>query len=203
MPKRPIDFYFDFISPFGYFAARRIDDLAARHGRTVEWHSILLGVAILKVMGLKPLLKTPIKGNYLRVDSYRYARRHDIQFVLTEGTDLIDPLPPARAFQWAKAKDSEMGKTLALGLQEAYWGRGIDVAQPQNLIEVANGLGMDGKEILAGAESEEAKVLLRSDVDEGINRGVFGSPFILVDGEPFWGVEKLELLDEWLTEGGW
>ena len=144
-----------------------------------------------------------VKGDYIRVDTYRYARRHNLQFVLTEGTDLIDPLPPARAFQWVKAKDPEMGKALALGLQEAYWGRGIDVAHPQNLIEVANGLGMDGKEILAGAESEEAKDFLRSDVEEGISRGVFGSPFVLVDGEPFWGVDKLELVDEWMTHGGW
>ena len=48
-------FYFDFISPFGYFAALRIDALAARYGREVEWRPMLLGVTVLKVMGLKPL----------------------------------------------------------------------------------------------------------------------------------------------------
>ena len=61
----PIEFYFDFISPFGYFASLRIDALAGRHGRRVDWYAIRLGVSVVKVMGLKPLLETPLKGAYL------------------------------------------------------------------------------------------------------------------------------------------
>ena len=57
-PPAPLLFYFDFISPFGYFASLRVEALAARHGRTVDWHAMLLGVSVMKVMGLKPLLDT-------------------------------------------------------------------------------------------------------------------------------------------------
>jgi 2-hydroxychromene-2-carboxylate isomerase len=66
----PLHFYFDFISPFGYFASLRIEALAARHGRLVEWHAMLLGVSVMKVMGLKPLLDTPVKGDYVRVTAW-------------------------------------------------------------------------------------------------------------------------------------
>ena len=79
--KPPIEFWFDFISPFGWFASLRIDDLAAKHGRTVEWRSMLLGVSVMKVMGLKPLLDTPMKGDYVRRDAARYARRHGLVFL--------------------------------------------------------------------------------------------------------------------------
>ena len=59
--REPIDFYFDFLSSYGYFASLRIEALAARHGREVRWHSMLLGVSVMKTMGLKPLLDTPLK----------------------------------------------------------------------------------------------------------------------------------------------
>lgn len=203
MSKPSIDFYFDFISPFGYFAALRIDDMAARHGRSVVWHSILLGIAVVKVMGLKPLLETPLKGDYLRADLARYARRHGLELVLPPGPDLIDPLPPARAFQWIKARDAEGAKAMALDLLTAYWGRGVDVARWEVIGETAERHGFDGETVVAGANGPEARALLRNEVETAIGRGVFGSPFLLIDGAPFWGVDKLELAEEWLREGGW
>ncbi|WP_341648434.1 DsbA family protein [Thauera humireducens] len=57
----PIDFYFDFSSPYGYFMAERIDALAAAHGRSVRWRPFLLG-AVHKVTGEVPLPSKPLKG---------------------------------------------------------------------------------------------------------------------------------------------
>lgn len=71
--KSPIAFYFDFLSPFGYLAATQIEDIAARHGREVTWHPFLLGVTVMQVMGLKPLLETPLKADYMKIDPPRMA----------------------------------------------------------------------------------------------------------------------------------
>ena len=73
MTPEPLEFYFDFISPFGYFASLRIEDIAARHGRTVNWNPMLLGVTVVKVMGLRPVMETPLKSDYLERDVMRYA----------------------------------------------------------------------------------------------------------------------------------
>ena len=73
-----MQFYFDFISPFGYFASLRIDALAAKHGRQDEWRSMLLGVSVLEVMGMKPLMETPLKGDDLRREFARDERRHGL-----------------------------------------------------------------------------------------------------------------------------
>ena len=75
----PIDFYFDFISGYGYFASLRIDEIATRHGRRVNWNVTLLGVMVMKVMGLKPLLETPLKSDYVLRDAARYTRQHGLQ----------------------------------------------------------------------------------------------------------------------------
>ena len=55
----------------------------------------------------------------------------------------------------------------------------------------------------AAIASQEVKDRLRREVGDGIEKGIFGSPFIIVDGEPFWGYDRLPEVEAWLTEGGW
>ena len=56
----PIEFFFDFGSPFGWFSAERVGGLARSHARTVAWRPLLLGVIVTQAMGLSPLLQTPV-----------------------------------------------------------------------------------------------------------------------------------------------
>src|SRR3546814_10341238 len=77
----PIDFYFDFSSPYGYLASEQIEALAARHGRTVAWRPILLGV-VFQQTGGQPLLDIPLKGGYARHDLARSARLLGLPFQL-------------------------------------------------------------------------------------------------------------------------
>ena len=77
----PIDFYFDFSSPYGYFASAKIDELAAKHGRTVTWRPILLG-AVFKITGGQPLPTIPLKGSYAAHDLARSARLFKVPFKL-------------------------------------------------------------------------------------------------------------------------
>jgi 2-hydroxychromene-2-carboxylate isomerase len=79
----PIDFYFDFSSPYGYLAAEQIDALGARHGRDVVWRPILLGV-VFQQTGGQPLLNIPLKGGYARHDLARSARLLGLPFKLPD-----------------------------------------------------------------------------------------------------------------------
>lgn len=65
----PVEFFFDFISPYGWFAAERIGGIARAHARAVAWRPLLLGVTVKQAMGLPPLLETPLKGPYIRHDA--------------------------------------------------------------------------------------------------------------------------------------
>jgi 2-hydroxychromene-2-carboxylate isomerase len=199
----PIAFYFDFISPYGYFASLRIEALAAHHGRTVDWRAMLLGVAVLKVMGLKPLLDTPLKGDYVRRDVRRHARRHGIQLGRDLNAPVGNPLPAARAFYWVRQHHPQLQAALVHALYHAFWAEGRDLSTPEAVAAVRLPAGLDAAELAAGAASDEAATLLRNAVAASIKAGVFGSPTIVVDDEPFWGSDRLAEVDEWLATGGW
>ena len=202
----PIDFYFDFISAYGYFASLRIEAIAARHGRTVQWQAMLLGVSVMKVMGLKPLLETPLKGDYVLHDAARYMRRHGLQPARQVSDPMMDPRPAARAFYWVRRHHRGREAAFARAVYDRYWRLGKDLSLPQEIARDRHGrtaLGIDADALRAGEASDEARLDLREAVAGSIERGVFGSPFILVDGEPFWGSDRLDALDDWLASGGW
>jgi 2-hydroxychromene-2-carboxylate isomerase len=199
----PLVFHFDFISPYGYFASLQVEQLAARHGRTVDWRPMLLGVAVLKVMGLKPLLDTPLKGDYVRRDVLREARRRGLRLGRDLAAPVGNPLPAARAFHWVRRHHPQHQAALAHALYHAYWAEGRDLSTPDAVAAVRLPEGLQPRDLAAGAASEEAATLLRNAVAEATAAGIFGSPTIVVDGEPFWGSDRLGEVDEWLTRGGW
>ena len=197
----PIDFYFDFSSPYGYFASTRIDELGAKHGRAVTWRPILLGAAF-KITGGQPLPTIPLKGTYSAHDMARTARMLGVPFKMPSKFPVAGTAA-SRAFYWVGDKDPALAKKLARALYHAYFAEDRDISNPEVTANVAARLGMD-KERLAQALNDPAvKERLRTEVDAAIERGVFGSPYIVVDGEPFWGADRLEQVERWLATGGW
>jgi 2-hydroxychromene-2-carboxylate isomerase len=199
----PIDFYFDFISPFGYFASLRIDELARRYGRGVQWTSMLVGVSVLKVMGMPPVAGLPLKGRYVVNDAKRYARQHRVAFERPDPYPTSRPVEAGRAFAWAKEIDPAAARRLAALIFHSYFVRCLDIAEDSVLSKCVSDAGLSWCAFEAARTEGAPAGLLRRNVDESIQRGVFGSPFFIVDGEPFFGLEKLPLVDEWLATGGW
>ena len=199
----PIDFYFDFISGYGYVASLRIEAIAARHGRSVNWHCMLLGVAVMKVMGLKPLLETPLKSDYVLRDFARYERRHGLALARKVSDPMMDPRPAARAFCWVKRHHPGQEGAFMHEVFDRYWRLGRDLSSADELGALAGSLGLDDAALKQGIESDEARTDLRDAVTASLERGVFGSPFVFIDDEPFWGSDRLEQVDDWLARGAW
>ncbi len=197
----PIDFYFDFSSPYGYLAAKRIDDIAARHGRSVTWRPHLIGAAF-ATTGSKPLLDIPLKGDYARRELPRTARRLGIPFQLPKPFPFLS-VAAARAFYWLSDSDPATARELAIALYDRAFGAGGDISGAEAVIAVAAGLGVDAAALSAALNDPAVKQRLKAEVDAAIARGVFGSPYIVIDGEPFWGHDKLAEIDAWLETGGW
>lgn len=201
--RGPIQFYFDFISPFGYFASLRIDELARRHGREAEWTSMLLGVSVLKVMGIPAIASLPLKGPYVINDAKRYARQHQVEFERSGPAPISRPVEAGRAFAWAKEIDQAAAKRLAALIFRSYFVGCLDIAEDRVLRSCVTQAGLSWKAFEAARAEGTPAALLRRNVDCSIQRGVFGSPFFIVDGEPFFGLEKLPVVEEWLSAGGW
>ncbi|HZN26225.1 MAG TPA: 2-hydroxychromene-2-carboxylate isomerase [Burkholderiales bacterium] len=198
---RALDFYFDFSSPYGYFAAARIDELAARHDRTVNWRPILLG-AVFKTTGQRPLTAIPLKGPYAKRDLHRSARLYGIPFAVPSKFP-IAATGACRAFYFLSDSDPARARKLAFELYKAYFTADRDITSADVIVDIATSLGVDKEGLTAALNDPALKERLRSEVDTAIGRGVFGSPYIIVDGEPFWGADRLDHIDRWLTTAGW
>jgi 2-hydroxychromene-2-carboxylate isomerase len=197
----PVDFYFDFSSPYGYFASHKIDALASKYGRQVTWRPFLLGVAF-KTTGGTPLPSIPVKGPYHLRDILRTAKYLEVSY-RHPSVFPIASVSACRAFYWTDAKDPARAKDLAKALYRAYFLDNVDISSAENVVAVAAKSGLNADEVRAGIGDQVTKDRTKSEVDKAIALGAFGSPYIVVDGEPFWGSDRLEQIDKWLATGGW
>jgi len=197
----PLDFYFDFSSPYGFLAAQRIEALAERHGRTVDWHPMLLGVAF-KQTGSQPLTAVPLKGDYSKRDFARTARFHGIGGFRMPSRFPIPSQAPGRLVTWLKRDRPAAAAPVAKALYRAYFVDDRDVSNADIAADVAAEAGEARDAARAAMDDAAIKDAFRQDVEAAIARGVFGSPFVFVDGEPFWGLDRFDQIDRWLATGG-
>lgn len=201
MPHAPLEFYFDFSSPYSYLAAQTIDALAGEHDRRVTWRPIMIG-AIFKHTGAQPLMDVPLKGAYARHDLARSARRLDVPFTMPAKFPLI-ALNAARGFYWLEAHDAAAAKRFAHAVYRAYWGEGRTVETPEQVAAIADNIGLDGAALAAAVTEPAIKERLRHATEAARAAGVFGVPTVIVAGEPFWGYDRFADLRAWLEHGGW
>lgn len=200
MPE-PIEFYFDFSSPYGYLAAEEINTIAERGGRDVVWRPMLLG-AVFKETGGQPLLGIPMKGDYARHDLERSARLIGVPFTLPASFPFMS-VAAARAYYWMYDQDPEKAVALAKALYREAFGQGRDIDSPEAVVGVCATEGLDPEAARAALSDPAVKRRFREEVEEAVAKGVFGSPLILVDGEAFWGHDRLSQVALWLQRGGW
>ena len=195
-----IDFYFDFSSPYGFLAAQKVDALAEKYGRIVDWHPVLLGV-IFKETAMVPLTMIPLKGEYSKRDFARSARFHGVEFRMPSKFPIASQAP-ARIVLWLKGRDPALAVRVAKSLYRAYFVDDIDISDPEAAVAVAAKQGVDAGRIRAAIGESAVKEQLKHEVEQATARGVFGSPYIVVDGEPFWGVDRFDQIERWLATGG-
>ena len=198
--KTAIDFYFDFSSPYGYIASTRINALAARHQRRVNWRPILLG-PMFKAAGTAPLIGVPLKGPYSARDFLRTARFLKIAYT-QPAIFPIGTQHAARAFYWLTDRDTAKAQQFAITCYATYFGQGVDISSAEKVADIAAALGEDQGAVLAAIAEPAVKERLKNEVDAALAKGVFGSPYIIIDGEPFWGNDRLDQVDAWLATGG-
>ena len=197
----PIDFYFDFSSPYGYLDSEKIDALAAQHGRKVRWHPILLGV-IFKTTGSAPLtLQHPAKAAYYVGDFARSARFLGVPFKQPSHF----PLPTqvaARAYYWLHGQDCALARQFAHAVYRALFVEDRDISDPETIFEISAKNAIDRSILEPALQSPEIKARLKDEVDQAMARGVFGSPTVIIDGETFFGADRLPQIERWLATGG-
>ena len=196
----PILFYFDFTSPYSYLASERIDALADRFGRKVQWRPVLLG-GIFKALGTVSLVKQSGQAEYSVRDFARSARFLGVPY-MPPANFPVSTVVPARAYYWLHGQDCSLARRFAHEVFRAYFAAGRDIADAAVVLELAIKVGADGTALAAGMSDPAIKDRLRTETDAAIEQGVFGAPWIVVDNEPFWGADRLPQIERWLETGG-
>ena len=191
---KTLDFYFDFTSGYGFLASQTIDTLAHKIGRQVIWRPFLIG-AVYKEFGVAPL-NNPSKFEYFKKDLARSAKLLDIGNVTWPDNFPGSPIPASRGFYWIEAQDKEKAITFAKEIYREYWIQGNDTSDPGHAIKVAANLGYSENDVMAGAQDQNVKNKLREETENAIKQGVFGSPFIIIDGQKYWGNDRFEQIEK-------
>ncbi len=196
-----IEFWFDFSSPYAYFASETIEQLAAETQQSVVWRPFLLGIVFPKT-NMAPLIQMPIRGDYARRDCERIARLLGVSFQLP-ASHPYSAVKASRAYYWLEANRPEKAVDFAHAVFRAHFADGRDPSETSVIADIANNLAIPSHELLSAIETSTIKDELKRRVDEAIGKSVFGSPYFIVDGEAFWGWDRMPMMRQWIEKGGW
>ena len=185
---RQIEFFYDYLSPFSYLADTQIPAIAQRTGAEIVYRPVLLG-AIMKATGNSGPLPIQGKAGYNVTDFQRWAKRYGVpaQFNPYFPFNTIRLLRAAVAAQ----RHGRFAEFHAAAFREI-WEQGRDLSKEDVLRRLLDGAKIDPATI----EGDEIKNQLRANADDAVSRGAFGAPTFFVNGEMFWGNDRLEFVEE-------
>lgn len=193
--EREVLFHFDVVSPYSWLALMRAEGFAREHDVRFTLKPVVYA-ALLQSTGLVGPVEVPSKRRYTMLDVQRAALR--------AGVELTGP--PAHPFRSIEALrticlflDRPGALRLSAALADAAWGAGRSLADPAVLVDVVESCGFDGRDLVARIADDRVKAALRANTDEALARGVFGVPTFALDGELFWGHDRLDHLADRLS----
>ncbi|HEU4460808.1 MAG TPA: 2-hydroxychromene-2-carboxylate isomerase [Methylibium sp.] len=197
--KPPIEFWFDFSSPYSYIASEWIEAVAARHGRRVRWHAFLLG-ATMQAAELKPPIAYPLKREYSYADFARSARFEGVPYRPPSKFPLATQ-NAARVFWWLAAEDEARAAAWAHAGLRAMFARDIALDDTASLKALCTEAGLDAEACEAVWNEPVWKLRLKQANEAAIAAGIFGAPAFQIDGELFWGNDRKPQIERWLASG--
>jgi 2-hydroxychromene-2-carboxylate isomerase len=197
---KSVDYYLASVSPWTYLGHDRFVSLLASHAATCRIFPIDLG-KLFPVSGGLPLAKrAPQRQAYRIVELERWSGWLKLpihvtpKFVASSG-DLA-----SRWILAAAAGSAAAGLAMAGGVLRARWAEERDIADPATLCAIAEGLGLDGAAIAARADGPETAAGYEAATQRAVDAQVFGVPWYVYRGEPFWGQDRLDFLARALSK---
>jgi len=197
---KTVDYYFSPISPWTYLGHPRFAAMAQRHGAVVRVKPADFG-KIFPVSGGLPLPKrAPQRQAYRLVELKRFSDYLKLPLNLHPK---FFPAPGDLAAQFivaaGRAGGSDAAMRLAGAIQRACWAEERNIADAETLAAICREQGMNAAELAAAAQSEPVKAEYAANTQEAIERNVFGAPSYVVEGEIFWGQDRLDFVERALA----
>lgn len=192
-----IEFFFDCSSPWTYLAFHNIQPLAAELDEPIEWKPVLVGGIFNSVNpSVYAMREQPLssKMNYMVKDLQDWAKLVNLKILMPPKVFPVNSVKAMRACLWLAPQAKLV--PFATAVFEAYWSREEDISKDDVLINICEKLGIDSKDLLDGISRPDIKEKLKSNTEEAIKRGAFGSPTLFLGEDMYFGNDRLPLLRE-------
>ena len=199
MPRQ-VDYYFSFQSPWAYIGHNVFRDVAKTYGLKVNYKPVVLVDLFSETGGLPLMKRHPVRQRYRMVELQRWRDKRGLKFHLQPANwpfnaRLADGVVIA-AIQAGVDPEPFMRRAFA-----AVWEGQLNLAEPATLMQLADQSGLSGKQLVERSESDEISVAYEQNRQDALAADVFGSPVYVLDGEVFWGQDRIELLADALKTG--
>lgn len=190
--SKSLEFYFDFGSPTAYLAHKRLQQLAARYPLEVIYRPMLLG-GVFKATGNNSPVAIPAKGKYmLEHDLPRFSQRYGVELN-------VNPYFPINTLNLMRgaiaAQRLGCSADYINAMYDAVWVRSLNMGEPEVVAKVLAEAGLDAAAIMDLAQDPEIKAELIAATDAAVARDIFGTPTFFMDGEMYFGQDRLDFVE--------
>jgi 2-hydroxychromene-2-carboxylate isomerase len=199
MPRQ-IDYYFSLSSPWAYIGHKTFHELVATHALKVNYKPVVLPDLFSETGGLPLVKRHPVRQRYRMLELQRWREKRGLNFKLKPKFSPYNP----RLADGVVIAAIEAGLDPEPFLQRAFpavWEGDRNLADPATVIEIADAAGLPGKKLSERSEAADIEALYEQNRQDAIAADVFGAPVYVLDGEVFWGQDRLDLLADALKSG--
>jgi len=198
MPR--LEFFFDYGSPYSYLADSRLPALAKRTGAELTYRPMLLG-GVFKATGNQSPAVQPCEAKraYGFLELQRWVAHLGVPFAGNPHFPINTLLLMRTA---VAAQRAGVFEPFHRGVYPAFWAEGENLGEPEVVSRIVEKAGLDARALLEAAGDPDVKAELRAATEEAVARGAFGAPTFFVEGEMFFGNDRLDFVERVLAERG-
>ena len=191
---KSVEFYFDFGSPASYLAYTQLPALCLDTGAALVYKPMLLG-GVFRATGNHSPATIPAKGAYTFTDFGRFAKRYGVPLRQNPFFP-IDTLMLMRGAAGLQLREPARFEAYMAAVFRAIWVDAQNLNDPATVASVLQAAGFEPAALLALTQDAAVKERLKAETQQAVARGVFGAPTFFVDGQMFWGQDRLDFVKE-------
>lgn len=197
--SKTIQYFFAPHSPYVYLGHERLLKLAAQYGAMIEPKPFDLGAVFSQSGGLPLAKRAPQRQAYRLQELQRWSQFLGLPMNLQPKFFPVDQGPASLLLAAAREQGgADQALELASAITRAVWVEDKDIADAATLEQLAGDAGFDGAALLAASRTPETRQKYEAFTQEALDAGVFGAPWYVVDGQGFWGQDRLDFVERLL-----
>ncbi|MEQ8440336.1 MAG: 2-hydroxychromene-2-carboxylate isomerase [Alphaproteobacteria bacterium] len=193
-----IDYYYSHVSPYSFLGHAQLKAVAERTGASVNYRPISVAEIFPKTGGVPVDKRPPERRAYRMVELKRWSAHLNIPMNFEPKHFPVSD-KPALHLALAAARHGADIHALSGAIMKAAWQEERDISDWETLKDIANTLGLDGTALADEAQTPDIEALGLSNCEQALKSGCFGVPWFVVGGEPFWGQDRLDMLEQKLS----